>query len=1267
MPNKLRPIDWAKLSLDAYNKDSSDSSLVPDGWQAEEDAASQGFDDHGYFGRVYVNDAEQKYVIAHRGTANKENLWSDLELFQADNPPEIFTEAAYPFIQHIMSLSKYDGYQLEGFTGHSLGASLAALSKKELENDGVNIETVLFEFPRPTSLSDSDIMGAKIYNAAPNAVNSMNNPAEEVVRVHVPLDTFANVMLPDRFYFYSLKYSFKDQHGIEKLVQGFNENSGEPGAYSVIPASKWPGGITDKFGKSLSESFSSFTVHSDNPYFWERSIINIWENWIKYVSPKDFEIWRENRIEMQLSSQQPLLAGGIELTGDDEGRDFWGGTAFRDIYRGGAGNDKYRIVGGDDDIADTGGSNEYYMYRGVEGSAVIRDADASKASLYIDGAPYSGEGYEITFEEVGRRLLEGSKGYAIIDDDRLEVMYGKFDDESISGGGGRMLRSSSGKDKAEVAGLSRRAESESSESAPFLLARTKEDLADGNHLSLADGEGSFGWGDFGINSAPAMSFGFPRYTIYNNKVFNEEETFRIVNGKFIRFSIPELLTPPVEYAQHYVEVLWLMPTNALSNDDFLLQTHEFYSYWDPEDEERVREDYSRISIFDKYGLHKCHIPIAPRWTTSLFSTDFNKEKFFLLHYSKISEEYTHDYSATACTHQKPIYLYTIDQNCNYEEKFLFNSNRFYSTIASNGDLYSMISANCDAIPFGFNNYHLSFKEYYVEYYDKNFNKLSEHKVFSLPSLEETYFPLFIEMNELGNVVFSYRLNRFKLNSDGEYVRKESDIQGDFFEDVKCYTETFSQEGRISQKQLVYIHNSNCFSLSRWINNEYVAVQSWHLNNNGKALTISETALNSNLQLVRAFLHFTTENNDNAPVTAGIDITRNTDGTGTIHMSRFSYGEIEYQEDGSWLEIIDNIVIASIDYSHESPILRITSDDLDCSEVSRLQKCYALAQREGDELTGRVDSNAALIGGPGKQKFTVLPPENESGGRILEDEDQEEAESQTALRISEADEEDEFDFSQFDWGQMHMEFVNEDNVTTYTNVYMPGLGLVLPIRHSSNAPSFNMSMGAGGVAGGSVDPVNPMPSSLPMPSSSPMPISDDGGESIADDDTSGSSGGGGSYSGDDDVLPSPEARPGSGDDGSSGSGSFGAGEAGGIVAGLAAAGLLVFGAWKYFRGSCASRKYSSSQNNDDDNLGEDVGNESLHDNVHTRASRVGACSNAEGESTTNPLYSSSSQSSDGVYSRGGLHSESSMHLHPQENEGLELSTLGSSINHPGEAV
>jgi hypothetical protein len=121
-----------------------------------------------------------------------EDLFSDKDIMLG-LAPEQFTKAALPFAATVLAsfgneVSNYEIY----FTGHSLGAVLAELTKVKLELD-INLTSKVISFDSPGSsaiihklingTAGGKIAGITSYNGEANLINSCHEPAGEVYLV----------------------------------------------------------------------------------------------------------------------------------------------------------------------------------------------------------------------------------------------------------------------------------------------------------------------------------------------------------------------------------------------------------------------------------------------------------------------------------------------------------------------------------------------------------------------------------------------------------------------------------------------------------------------------------------------------------------------------------------------------------------------------------------------------------------------------------------------------------------------------------------------------------------------------------------------------------------------------------------------------------------------------------------------------------------------------------------------------------------------------
>ena len=270
----------AQLAFKAYedykveeNDTQYESRLaLPDGWKLLTTASNFSLT-NGYFGVAYWHPEHQQVVIAHRGTANLADLWTDLKGVLCNKyVPQM--ESASTFAHKVVEVlqefirEKRVSFQLF-FTGHSLGGWLAQITTfttvylKREENlflrnnndqDCFHPRTLVFDSPgckdmlslmrdtfdvrldgRSINIEHLDITS---YLSAPNRINTCNKHLGTVYRIYPDLSDMdwwgKNTAL------YNLA-----THSMQKIVEAFNPVTGqvhknEKGELKVHVVVDWP-------------------------------------------------------------------------------------------------------------------------------------------------------------------------------------------------------------------------------------------------------------------------------------------------------------------------------------------------------------------------------------------------------------------------------------------------------------------------------------------------------------------------------------------------------------------------------------------------------------------------------------------------------------------------------------------------------------------------------------------------------------------------------------------------------------------------------------------------------------------------------------------------------------------------------------------------------------------------------------------------------------------------------------------------------------------
>lgn len=193
--NMVTVTEFAGLALDVYNDKAHASP--PIGWDR---FYEDGHNIEGYFAACYVKmcvDQTIVIVIAHRGTANCENIISDVKLFFDDrhllvvNRALAFTREAIQAVCQSEKYGKYSNHRLFFNTGHSLGAVISDAVSVKLDPKPLLTQTNIFSttFENPGSknyLMDYIPQGERqctTFLSNPDMINTNNEQLGTVYRL----------------------------------------------------------------------------------------------------------------------------------------------------------------------------------------------------------------------------------------------------------------------------------------------------------------------------------------------------------------------------------------------------------------------------------------------------------------------------------------------------------------------------------------------------------------------------------------------------------------------------------------------------------------------------------------------------------------------------------------------------------------------------------------------------------------------------------------------------------------------------------------------------------------------------------------------------------------------------------------------------------------------------------------------------------------------------------------------------------------------------
>ena len=251
----------AQMSNQAYNNPGT--IVPPPGWKILTTSPQSVT---GYFGVAFYKD--NQIVVAHRGTERQidrtiSDLWSDLQLVTGKVLSQY--NSANEFVQQVkmQATAKAISNPTYSQTGHSLGATLAALIAAAYRNQATTFESlgarpILESMTRDGLLSAGALVYADAntatYNAAPNLINTANEHVGNIYRLYPPFDPTAigSPLSPASYTYYSLQ-----QHFMDNILAQFDPITGI--ARRVDEQKNW----------SLS-GFACFVSYACNSEYWDQ-------------------------------------------------------------------------------------------------------------------------------------------------------------------------------------------------------------------------------------------------------------------------------------------------------------------------------------------------------------------------------------------------------------------------------------------------------------------------------------------------------------------------------------------------------------------------------------------------------------------------------------------------------------------------------------------------------------------------------------------------------------------------------------------------------------------------------------------------------------------------------------------------------------------------------------------------------------------------------------------------------------------------------------
>ena len=254
---RTTPYEYLLMSKLAYEPDNFDIREILRGYNWYELARSEalGADDAaGYFGIAYRNVATDEVVIAHRGTNQffqqfssfptagldlSDDLWNDIALFYADEPPQVAKAEAFgdQVCGHLIEAhlkSSMDGCKGRiTHTGHSLGAFLAEVSAFHHHTRAVTFDSpgsgyVILADGNPGEVDITTYVGP------PNIVNTANPHVGTIILVDPHWRDLRDAYFvrgEDNRLEY-LQYSF-EAHSIDRMIQQMNTGINVTGCWIV--------------------------------------------------------------------------------------------------------------------------------------------------------------------------------------------------------------------------------------------------------------------------------------------------------------------------------------------------------------------------------------------------------------------------------------------------------------------------------------------------------------------------------------------------------------------------------------------------------------------------------------------------------------------------------------------------------------------------------------------------------------------------------------------------------------------------------------------------------------------------------------------------------------------------------------------------------------------------------------------------------------------------------------------------------------------------
>lgn len=504
-----------------------------------------------------------------------------------------------------------------------MGAAYSILTGDKLKQDGSlgDIEISAFELPMP-DLDGRDISFAKIYNAAPNLINSLADPGE-VTRLYPSYNidsALTNSVPPGQLDY--LQFT-SQQHSISELLKEFNPDTGFAKIYST--ESSWPGSASYR-------GYSEFISWVRNPFYLSDVLQSGWSDEVLDASRESYPSYLSREISLLSKAEVPNIPKTIK--GDNSGSIFFGGTSLGDVMTGGSGDDTYYIYG-EDRITDSGGANKYYISDPQAQGAIVRDANPGDAQIFRYGKAYKGEAMPITryVDSSLRASASGSLEYLVVSEDE------------------------------EAAFLA------STDSGTLKISDSLSALRESGYTSFGDANGAYSWGQFGIGKAPEGRINFASvlrkdYSVNNNNIylfpnsiaFGDELIIisgasNIVKLNLITGTSSVISVAPIN--KGYLSLLGIYRSYKAGDDSFGTISSE--RLLDVDDDQTEDYSYRYFRMLDSNGLSICSTNVSP-FPEIVYNLgrDYSRNEFLAASGSPT------EFSFQCEDHTNPVKLYIVN-------------------------------------------------------------------------------------------------------------------------------------------------------------------------------------------------------------------------------------------------------------------------------------------------------------------------------------------------------------------------------------------------------------------------------------------------------------------------------------------------------------------------------------------------------------------------------------------------------------------------------